>query len=112
MDLSKKDWRKKNIEFLSKHNYFTSYAKENLDPLKQVYLEDLNKKVNGEEKPDKKNNKDTKATATPQKEKKKEKGLTDDEQKKLGRGKKEKRKRVTIRKSRIYCIQDRCAKPK
>src|SRR6187399_2490752 len=64
------DFREKNIEFLSKHNYFTSYAKENLDPLKQVYLEDLNKKVNGEEKPDKKNNKDTKATATPQKEKK------------------------------------------
>ncbi len=92
MDLSKKDWRKKNIEFLSKHNYFTSYAKENLDPLKQVYLEDLNKKVNGEEKPDKKNTKDTKATAPPQKEKKKEKGLTDDEQKKLEEAKKKKEK--------------------
>ena len=34
MELSKKDWRKKNIEFLTKHTYFTSYAKENLDPLK------------------------------------------------------------------------------
>ena len=73
MDLSKKDWRKKNIEFLSKHNYFTSYAKENLDPLKQVYLEELNKKAGNEEKPDKKNNKDAKATASPQKEKKKQK---------------------------------------
>ena len=96
LDLSKKDWRKKNIEFLSKHNYFTSYAKENLDPLKQVYLEELNKKAGNEEKPDKKNNKDTKATASPQKEKKNEKknekGLTEDEQKKLDDVKKKKEK--------------------
>jgi predicted metal-dependent HD superfamily phosphohydrolase len=96
MDLSKKDWRKKNIEFLSKHNYFTSYAKENLDPLKQVYLEELNKKAGNEERPDKKNNKDTKATASPQKEKKNEKknekGLTEDEQKKLDDVKKKKEK--------------------
>ena len=96
LDLSKKDWRKKNIEFLSKHNYFTSYAKENLDPLKQVYLEELNKKAGNEEKPDKKNNKDTKATASPQKEKKNEKknekGLTEDEQKKLDEVKKKKEK--------------------
>ena len=96
LDLSKKDWRKKNIEFLSKHTYFTSYAKENLDPLKQVYLEELNKKAGNEEKPDKKNNKDTKATASPQKEKKNEKknekGLTEDEQKKLDDVKKKKEK--------------------
>jgi predicted metal-dependent HD superfamily phosphohydrolase len=26
-DLSKKDWRRLNIDFLEKHNYFTSYAK-------------------------------------------------------------------------------------
>ena len=50
LDLSKKDWRKKNIEFLSKHTYFTSYAKENLDPLKQVYLQELSKKEGVEEK--------------------------------------------------------------
>jgi len=31
MELSKKDWRKKNIEFLTRHKYFTSYAKENID---------------------------------------------------------------------------------
>jgi predicted metal-dependent HD superfamily phosphohydrolase len=92
LDLSKKDWRKKNIEFLSKHNYFTSYAKENLDPLKQVYLEELNKKTGNEEKPDKKNNKDTKVTASPQKEKKNEKGLTEAEQKKLDDVKKKKEK--------------------
>jgi len=96
LDLSKKDWRKKNIEFLSKQNYFTSYAKENLDPLKQVYLKELNKKAGNEEKPDKKNNKDTKATASPQKEKKSEKknekGLTEEEQKKLDEAKKKKEK--------------------
>jgi predicted metal-dependent HD superfamily phosphohydrolase len=93
LELSKKDWRKKNIEFLTKHNYFTSYAKENLDPLKQVYLEELNKKVNGEEKPEKKNNKDTKATAAPPKEKSKEKGgLTEEEQKKVEEVKKKKEK--------------------
>ena len=50
LELSKKDWRKKNIEFLSKHTYFTSYAKENLAPLKQVYLQELSKKEGVEEK--------------------------------------------------------------
>jgi len=92
MELSKKDWRKKNIEFLSKHKYFTSYAKENLDPLKQVYLQELNKKEGTEDKPDKKNNKDTKAVALTKKDKPKEKGLTDDEQKKLDEVKKKKEK--------------------
>jgi predicted metal-dependent HD superfamily phosphohydrolase len=92
LELSKKDWRKKNIEFLSKHNYFTSYAKENLDPLKQVYLEELNKKVGIEEKPIKKNNKDSKSAATPQKEKTKDKGLTEEEQKKVDEVKKKKEK--------------------
>jgi hypothetical protein len=92
LELSKKDWRKKNIEFLSKHNYFTSYAKENLDPLKQVYLEELNKKVGIEEKPIKKNNKDGKSTTTPQKEKTKDKGLTEEEQKKVDEVKKKKEK--------------------
>ena len=92
MDLSKKDWRKKNIEFLTKHNYFTSYAKENLDPLKQVYLEELNKKVNGEEKPDKKSGKATKAASPDQKDKTKDKGLTEEEQKKVEEAKKKKEK--------------------
>jgi len=92
MDLSKKDWRKKNIEFLTKHNYFTSYAKENLDPLKQIYLDELNKKAGNDEKPDKKNNKATKATAATEKDKSKEKGLSEDEQKKLDEAKKKKEK--------------------
>ena len=50
LELSKKDWRKKNIEFLTKHKYFTSFAKENLDPLKQVYLQELSEKAGIEEK--------------------------------------------------------------
>jgi predicted metal-dependent HD superfamily phosphohydrolase len=54
MDLSKKDWRKKNIEFLEDHHYFTSYGKDQLDPLKQVYLQELKEKVSSDEKPEKK----------------------------------------------------------
>jgi predicted metal-dependent HD superfamily phosphohydrolase len=95
LDLSKKDWRKKNIEFLSKHNYFTSYAKENLDPLKQVYLEELNNKAGNEEKPDKKQTKDSKdpkPALIAKKEKKNEKGLTEEEQKKVEEAKKKKEK--------------------
>lgn len=55
MDISKKEWRKKNIEFVEGHKYFTSYAKEHLEPMKQVYLEELKEKVKADEKPDKKN---------------------------------------------------------
>lgn len=40
-DVSKKDWRKINIRFLQRHEYFTSYAKENLEPVKQKHLADL-----------------------------------------------------------------------
>src|SRR6186713_3169868 len=69
MELSKKDWRKKNIEFLSKHNYFTSYAKENLDPLKQIYLQELKEKLGVDEKPEKKNVKEEKPALIKQKEK-------------------------------------------
>jgi predicted metal-dependent HD superfamily phosphohydrolase len=92
MELSKKDWRKKNIEFLTKHTYFTSYAKENLDPLKQIYLEDLNKKVGNGEKPDKKNGKNENPSSSEQKNKSKEKGLTEEEKKKLEEAKKKKEK--------------------
>src|SRR5258705_1631139 len=92
MELSKKDWRKKNIEFLTKHNYFTSYAKEKLDPLKQIYLEELNNKFGNDKKPDKKNTKDSKAVIANPKDKPKEKGLTDEEQKKLDEAKKKKEK--------------------
>jgi predicted metal-dependent HD superfamily phosphohydrolase len=89
LGLSKKDWRTKNIEFLSKHTYFTSYAKEQLDPLKQVYLHELNKKAGIDEKTEKKQAKDPKSSKDPKpafvikNEKPKDKGLTADEQKKV-----------------------------
>jgi hypothetical protein len=95
LDLSKKDWRKKNIDFLSRHTYFTSYAKENLDPLKQVYLQELSKKAGVNEKTDKKpakNNKDHVPALVAQKNKPKDKGLSPDEQKKLDEIKKKKEK--------------------
>ena len=95
LELSKKDWRKKNIEFLSKHTYFTSYAKENLDPLKQVYLQELSKKEGVEEKTDKKqtkNSKDPKPALVTKNEKPNDKGLSADEQKKLDEVKKKKEK--------------------
>ena len=97
MELSKKDWRKKNIEFLTKHNYFTSYAKEHLDPLKQVYLQELSKKAGVDEKADKKSGKDNKdvkpaLVVKNEKQKEKDKGLTADEQKKVDDIKKKKEK--------------------
>ena len=87
-NFQKKDWRKKNIEFLTKHRYFTSYAKENLDPLKQVYLQELNKKAGADDKADKKSGKDNKdvkpaLVVKNEKQKEKDKGLTADEQKKV-----------------------------
>lgn len=93
LGLSKKDWRTKNIEFLSKHTYFTSYAKENLDPLKQVYLQELNKKAGGAEKIEiKKQPKDHKPALIAKNEKPKDKGLSSGEQKKLDEVKKKKEK--------------------
>ncbi len=40
-DVSKKDWRKINIRFLERHEYFTAYAKEKLQPVKEKHLADL-----------------------------------------------------------------------
>jgi predicted metal-dependent HD superfamily phosphohydrolase len=96
-DLSKKDWRKMNVEFLEKHNYFTSFAKENLQPLKTVYQEELKAKINGEEKPDKKSSKKGETqelvkNKDKDKEKTKEKGITEQEEKKLADLKKKKEK--------------------
>lgn len=107
LKLSKKDWRKKNIEFLTKHKYFTSFAKENLDPLKQVYLQELSEKAGiadtENKKPSKpskdfkdvkesKDSKDPKPALVTQKDKPHEKGLSADEQKKLNEVKKKKEK--------------------
>ncbi len=52
-DVSKKKWREINIRFLERHEYFTSYAKEKLAPVKAEHLTALKEKTE-EMKPDKK----------------------------------------------------------
>ena len=94
-DLSKKDWRKLNIEFLEKHTYFTSFAKENLQPLKTVYLQELKDKIIMEEKPGKKKKAEIPELVKHKdkgKEKSKDAGITEDEAKKLADVKKKKEK--------------------
>jgi predicted metal-dependent HD superfamily phosphohydrolase len=45
--INKKDWRKINIKFLEGHKYFTDYAKQKLEPIKQRNLAELkNKELN------------------------------------------------------------------
>jgi predicted metal-dependent HD superfamily phosphohydrolase len=53
-DFSKKEWRKLNIEFLEAHKYFTNYAREKLQPVKLVHMEQLKEKFQEDIKPDKK----------------------------------------------------------
>ncbi len=43
-DLSKKDWRSINIRFLERHEYFTAYAKNKLQPIKDQHLAELKMK--------------------------------------------------------------------
>ena len=45
-DVSKKDWRKINIRFLESHSYFTNYAREKLQPIKDQHLVELQQKEN------------------------------------------------------------------
>jgi hypothetical protein len=50
---SKKQWKKKNLEFLEKHTYFTSYGKQKLQPIQHENLQRLkeqNKEQEEEEK--------------------------------------------------------------
>ncbi|HEU4632348.1 MAG TPA: Pycsar system effector family protein [Flavisolibacter sp.] len=42
--ISKKEWRKSNIQFLESHKYFTDYGKQHLEPGKQENLNDIRKK--------------------------------------------------------------------
>ena len=57
-EISKKGWRRKNIEFLQDHQYFTDYARAKLEPVKQQHLqrllgkEDIVKKENPVKKED------------------------------------------------------------
>jgi predicted metal-dependent HD superfamily phosphohydrolase len=48
-DLSKKAWRKINVRFLQRHEYFTDYAKTNLEPEKQKHLAALMEKEEDEQ---------------------------------------------------------------
>lgn len=40
-DVTKKEWRKINIRFLQRHSYFTAYAREKLQPVKDRHLAEL-----------------------------------------------------------------------
>lgn len=87
-DLSKKDWRKINIRFLERHEYFTSYSKERLQPEKQKHLAALI------DKEDEKNH-DTMKPAKKDKEKDKEKDKAkDEEQKAIAAAEKAKREKA------------------
>ncbi len=55
--IDKEEWRIRTIGFLKQHQYFTSYGKETLDPVKQKHLEKLQARVKSDKKdprPDKK----------------------------------------------------------
>lgn len=73
-DLSKKDWRKINVRFLERHQYFTSYGKEKLQPAKQKHLDELLYKEDDKKedtmKPEKKEK---------NKEKEKDKGMSEEQ---------------------------------
>lgn len=45
--LSKKEWRRINIEFLERHRYFTEYARKHLEPVKHTHLKKLLEKEGG-----------------------------------------------------------------
>lgn len=41
INLSDEEWRQDNIEFLRSHQYFTSYCREKLEPVKQEWIEQM-----------------------------------------------------------------------
>lgn len=84
-DLSKKDWRKINIRFLERHEYFTTYGQEKLQPEKQKHLDALLAKENEEDQ-----NHDTMKPEKKEKNKEKQKPVND-EQKALLAAEKEKK---------------------
>jgi predicted metal-dependent HD superfamily phosphohydrolase len=43
--ISKKEWHKKNLQFLQQHQYFTSYGKEKLEPIKQKFIREIEAKI-------------------------------------------------------------------
>ncbi|HTE24470.1 Pycsar system effector family protein [Flavitalea sp.] len=48
--ISKKEWHKMNLQFLQQHQYFTSYGKEKLEPIKQKFIREIEAKIAVEEK--------------------------------------------------------------
>ena len=50
--ISKRDWHKKNLSFLRQHQYFTSYGKEKLEPIKQKFIAEIAAKSAEEEEKD------------------------------------------------------------
>lgn len=42
--ISKRDWRQRNLEFLESHHYFTDYCQQKLEPQKQEWIRQLRKK--------------------------------------------------------------------
>jgi predicted metal-dependent HD superfamily phosphohydrolase len=49
-EISKREWRQINIEFLQRHRYFTEFAKEKLEPIKRKHLLRLIEKQSKKEK--------------------------------------------------------------
>jgi predicted metal-dependent HD superfamily phosphohydrolase len=78
-DVSKKDWRKINIRFLERHDYFTAYGKQKLQPVKDRHLAELLEREDKKHetmKPEKKehhHSKHKEQEAAPEKEKVKDK---------------------------------------
>lgn len=48
-EISKREWRQRNIEFLESHQYFTDYCQQKLEPQKQEWIRQLRKKQGGRE---------------------------------------------------------------
>jgi predicted metal-dependent HD superfamily phosphohydrolase len=42
--LSKKDWRKINIQFMEGHQYFTTYGQQKLQPIKEIHIKEVKEK--------------------------------------------------------------------
>ena len=55
--INKKDWRRRNIEFLKNHSYFTDYCREKLEPVKQKHIIKLTGKQDDDEIENEKNDK-------------------------------------------------------
>jgi predicted metal-dependent HD superfamily phosphohydrolase len=92
-EFSKKQWKKKNEKFLESHFYFTSYAKEKLQPIQDENLERLKESKSEEEKEEKEIIKEKRTDTTSEKKEIKNDPLTEDEKKKAKEELAEKKRR-------------------